>query len=198
MKPIHYVKKYKLKLGTNFNHKEFINDLTLDFITLLEIGKGREEISAFEQAINDIRAKFDGISNKTAGVLPEKLWNFFFASVIAKMREGLFPEEMARRTKDKEERKRKREERKQERRYENEFWENMFRQSFLASLFVQQPSPVAELKLLGLNESSSEEDIKASYRTLSKKHHPDKGGSKVKFVEITDAKNKCLAWLSKK
>ncbi|KAI4193735.1 MAG: hypothetical protein LQ346_003839 [Caloplaca aetnensis] len=46
-------------------------------------------------------------------------------------------------------------------------------------------------KLLGINKSASERDIKKAYRTLSKKYHPDKNpgddSAKAKFVSIADA-----------
>ncbi|KAI4166970.1 MAG: hypothetical protein LQ343_007591 [Gyalolechia ehrenbergii] len=46
-------------------------------------------------------------------------------------------------------------------------------------------------KLLGIDKSASERDIKKAYRTLSKKYHPDKNPgdetAKQKFVSIADA-----------
>ncbi|KAL8990996.1 MAG: hypothetical protein Q9177_000475, partial [Variospora cf. flavescens] len=46
-------------------------------------------------------------------------------------------------------------------------------------------------RLLGINKSASERDIKKAYRTLSKKYHPDKNpgddSAKQKFVSIADA-----------
>ncbi|KAH8425576.1 putative DnaJ domain protein [Aspergillus melleus] len=46
-------------------------------------------------------------------------------------------------------------------------------------------------KILGLDKSASERDIKRAYRTLSKKYHPDKNPgdetAREKFVEIADA-----------
>lgn len=40
---------------------------------------------------------------------------------------------------------------------------------------------------LGLQPNASEKDIKKAYRKLAHEHHPDKGGSQEKFVEITEA-----------
>ncbi|TVY62917.1 DnaJ-related protein SCJ1 [Lachnellula suecica] len=46
-------------------------------------------------------------------------------------------------------------------------------------------------KLLGIDKSASERDIKRAYRTLSKKYHPDKNPNneeaKQKFVEVAEA-----------
>lgn len=42
-------------------------------------------------------------------------------------------------------------------------------------------------KILGINKGSSEDEIKQSFRSLAKIHHPDKGGNKEKFQEIQEA-----------
>ena len=40
---------------------------------------------------------------------------------------------------------------------------------------------------LGLNLNATKSEIKSSYRTLVKKHHPDKGGEKERFLAIQNA-----------
>merc|ERR1719428_1716048 len=42
-------------------------------------------------------------------------------------------------------------------------------------------------KLLDVEKSASEAEIKKAYRKLAVKHHPDKGGDQEKFKEITRA-----------
>ncbi len=42
-------------------------------------------------------------------------------------------------------------------------------------------------KILGVDKKATDKEIKKSYRTLSKKHHPDKGGDEDKFKEISEA-----------
>ena len=42
-------------------------------------------------------------------------------------------------------------------------------------------------KILGLKKDASDNEIKAAYRKLSKKYHPDHGGDKDKFNEICQA-----------
>jgi len=42
-------------------------------------------------------------------------------------------------------------------------------------------------KALGVSDSATEKEIKAAYRRLSKKHHPDSGGDEDKFKEVSAA-----------
>ena len=41
--------------------------------------------------------------------------------------------------------------------------------------------------ILGVNESADSNEIKRSFRKLSMKHHPDRGGSKETFQKINEA-----------
>ncbi len=42
-------------------------------------------------------------------------------------------------------------------------------------------------EILGIKKTASQKEIKNTYRKLSKKHHPDKGGNAKEFVEIQNA-----------
>ena len=42
-------------------------------------------------------------------------------------------------------------------------------------------------KLLGVNENSSQDEIKKAFRKLSLKHHPDRGGDAEEFKKINEA-----------
>ncbi len=41
--------------------------------------------------------------------------------------------------------------------------------------------------ILGVDKNASESEIKAAFRALAHKHHPDKGGDEAKFKEINEA-----------
>ena len=42
-------------------------------------------------------------------------------------------------------------------------------------------------KTLNINRNASQDEIKKAFRSLSKKHHPDKGGNENRFKEISEA-----------
>jgi len=44
MKTQDYVKKYNLSVSDKFNHSDFVEDLASDFIALLEINNGKENL----------------------------------------------------------------------------------------------------------------------------------------------------------
>jgi hypothetical protein len=193
MKPNEYIKKYKLDTSSRFNHEDFVNDMKIDFMNLFEITfdySGKANIAGYENTVRAIRQKWDSINAKTGGAVPDKLWNYFYASFIAKTREELFPHEMASRRKRKSDYKKRMEwEEEQFRGFFEGFWDHIFRN--IKSSIDLTSSYIS----LGLTKGCSKEDVKAKYRELSKKHHPDKGGNRKKFHEITEAKNKLLGAL---
>ncbi len=198
-----YILKYKLSSTNKFNHTDFVEDLLMDFMTLLEVGKSPSKglnIKGFENTVNALRQKWDAIHNKTVdGGLPEKLWGFFFATKIVKMREELFPKEMKQRQEEREQKKWAYEQRK--RMYDEDMGDpfaSFFYGSLFASLFSKRACPTESFVTLGLGSSAGLEEVKTAYRQLSLQHHPDKGGNKEKFIEVTEAKNKCLSYLSNK
>jgi len=196
MKTKEYVKKYELNKSDKFDHSEFVADLTVDFMTLLEVGKGDQSLKGYENAVRAVRMKFDAVNNKTVGCIPEKLWGYFFATVIVKMREEFFPTEMNRRREQQAERKRIWEERKNNEWEEYDFWSGFAFRSMLAGM-LKKKKPTSSFETLGLEADAGEAEVKSAFRKLSLIHHPDKGGKDAKFVEITEAKNKCMMYLAK-
>ncbi len=203
MKTKEYVTKYELDKDDRFNHSEFTADLTNEFLSLLEVGKNKEgeiNIKGFENAVNCIRMKWSAINNKTVGQLPEKLWSYFYATVVVKMREEMFPEEMQRRKEKAEEWERRKQERKSF--YGGgDFYGSIFNRIYADMLFnaavnLQRQKSDAFTRL-GLTMAATEDEVNKAWRTLSLKHHPDKGGDQATFIEITEAKNKCIAFIQR-
>ena len=194
MKTKEYVTKYNLSQSDKFNHNEFVSDLANDLLTALEVGKGKENIKGFNNAVNAIKMKFDAINNKTLGNI-EKIWGFFFATVVVKLKEELFPEFVKAQNEQREKAKRQYEERK---RFEDSYDDFSFwgRMAGLLNL-IKSPTPTSSFAVLGLSVDAKEDEVKSAFRKLSLQHHPDKGGNAEKFTEIVEAKNKVMAYLSK-
>ena len=62
---------------------------------------------------------------------------------------------------------------------------------------VDKSEYVPYMSILNLTGEFKENEVKESYRKLSLLKHPDKGGSHEDFIELTEAKNKCLEYLSR-
>lgn len=202
MKTQEYVKKFELNKSDKFNHTEFVADLANDFVALLELNKAENNIKGFDNALRALRMKWDAINNKTVGNLPEKLWGYFFATVVVKLREELCPKDMEKRRQIAEDKRKEWERRKKQFEWEQEqfnswYWSGL--NSFLGSLRKQVQPPISSFNILGLNhETSNADDVQKAYRKLVVKHHPDKGGKQEDFISITESKNKCLQWLESK
>lgn len=207
MKPKDFIEKYNLNRGwKTFIQDEFLTDMTSELLALLETYHDEKNIKGFDNAVNVIRMKWDAISKKIPYGIPEKLWGYYFATTIAKIREQMFPKEMAKRREDAEKRKAEWERRKAEREYWNkgfDYWErlsNNWYESFFFGLAMEflkiNRKPTQAFATLGLDDNATVEDVQKAYRTLSMEHHPDRGGDKEKFIAITEAKNKCLNWLN--
>ena len=193
-----YITKYQLNISNKFNHSDFVKDLSIDFIAFLEINKANDNIKGFDNALRCIRMKFDAISNKTIGILPEKLWNFFYATVIVKLREEICPKDMQKRRDIQDMKKKEWEQRQAQRKWEDQQFNDYFwGQNFYSLLFgnIKSPKPIECFEVLGVSENADEAEIKSAYKKLAIQHHPDKGGKQEVFVKITESKNKCLNWL---
>jgi hypothetical protein len=89
MKTADYVKKFKLNESDQFSYEEFKADLTTEFLESLPQNPDKNQ---FFQSVKSIKNRWDAINNKTVGQLPEKLWNYFYATVVIAKRKELFNE----------------------------------------------------------------------------------------------------------
>lgn len=209
MKPNDYIKKYKLKETENFNHSEFSNDLAMDFVSSVEAKQQLNwDIHKFEHCVKEIRDKYDSISNKSIGTgLPDKLWNYFYATIVCKIRDEMFSEEMERRRRiwqeeldaKKKAAARKAEDKKEWEEHRKRFYDEQFskRLSGFIKWMSGMGTPVSSFQILGCSEDATEDGVKSAYRSLAMKHHPDKGGNADMFRKIVEAKNKCLAYVNR-
>lgn len=89
MKPKEYIVKFGLQRGWHANRQDrFLATLTEEFSALLSSVR---DLRDFYNAVKTIRAKWDGVSRKIPYGLPDGMWNYFYATVVARKRAELFP-----------------------------------------------------------------------------------------------------------
>lgn len=81
-----YVRKYNLNKTDKFSHYKFTRDLAVDFNELCIKNRVCRNDVRFEQSVKEIRKKYQAIVNKTNGVVEEKVWKYFYASVVSRRR----------------------------------------------------------------------------------------------------------------
>lgn len=208
MKTKDYIAKYHLdQPEVHFDHNEFIVDFTAEFMTLLETQKGLQSFAGFEAAVRCIRQKWEAIRKQSQTQPPDKLWGYFFATVVGPMREKHHAVAWAK----------KREERKERmtrgfaqedfiRRYgprlrvDTDF-SDIFGafgfdfKRFVKNLIGEIKAPLhRDLTIMGMatDGTVTVEQVKNRYREMAKLYHPDVGGDHQKFIELTEAKNRLL------
>ena len=200
MKTKEYLDKYNLHKGWNTKiQNEFISDMTSELEAQLMLNKAEDNIRGFNNALRCLRMKWDSISKKIPYGIPEGLWNYFFATVVASLREQMCPREMKRQREIHEERQRRYEERKK---MEHDFMEEMYQAHMnywknLLAHIVLASMPMDSFEYLGLAVDATVDDIQKKFRELALKAHPDRGGSQEKFIELTNHRNRCLKWASR-
>lgn len=200
MKTKEYLDKYNLHKGWNTKiQNEFISDMTSELEAQLMLNKAEDNIRGFNNALRCLKMKWDSISNKIPYGIPEGLWNYFFATVVASLREQMCPREMKRQREIREERQRRYEERKK---MEHDFMEEMYQAHMnywknLLAHIVLASMPMDSFEYLGLTVDATPDDIQKKFRELALKAHPDRGGSQEKFIELTNHRNRCLKWASR-
>jgi len=203
MKPIQYVKKYKLDVSENYDRQGFMADFTSDFMATIEVAQSHSDfnLTHWNNLVKQMRTKFDGIVNKSKGTADkwEKTWKYFYATVVVKLRDQLFGEVLAKKKAAHEQRQREWEQMQRDfgGDYYNDFMGNFFR-NFAAGLaaFLGGPQSVPQdsFEVLGLPTTASENEIKGRFREMSLRAHGDKGGSDEAMRELIQARNKCLAY----
>lgn len=192
MKPKEYVKKHGLG-SRALLHNVFLADFAVDFQTMVEFHQesGDWNYTKFKNVVSDMRKKWDAINNRAGGVLPESLWKYFYATVVVALRDKMFGEELERRQREWEEKTA------WERDFTEAFWRDMFGR--VLNVFLKGHTPTAEIELLGLEVEPppTPDEVTKAYRKLALVHHPDRGGDKKKFIEVTEAKNRVLAYAGK-
>jgi len=182
--------------GTRVDRIPLVADLTTDFLSTVEFLKERGQLNytRFCSVSDEFHVKLNSIASKSA--VPKAFWEgirkYFYATVIAKIKEELFGTYL-----------RERAERKKE---EREYWRGasgfdwfgdfmgrMFHD--FVSMVTKLSAPFTSLNRLGLGENFTEEDLNITYRRKALLLHPDKGGDEAKFKQLVEDKNKCLVYL---
>lgn len=74
--------------------------------------------------------------------------------------------------------------------------EAAMREHILAQLDKsKKPSPPAWARVLGLSLPVDKTQVQQAFRELSKKHHPDKGGSVALMQQLVEARTQALNWV---
>lgn len=199
MKPKELIKKYKLEKGWKSNYQnDFLQDITSELLAFLEYNKADNNIKGFDNAVKVIRMKWNAVSNKIPFGLPDKLWSFFWATTVVKLREEFCPKDVERMRKKAEEKKAQWDRQQTWKKEQDEFFNDMYRKAKMTLLYIILNSvPSESFQYLDLSENATEEEIKQRFRELSLKVHPDRGGTEEEFIKLIEHKNKCLKWASK-
>lgn len=92
MSTLAYIKKYKLTENDKFSHSDFAKDFISEFSMRVINNDAVRDYYRFEKTINEAKAKYNAINNKTLGDIGQGLWDFMFGKFISTFRDTLFPE----------------------------------------------------------------------------------------------------------
>ena len=70
---------------------------------------------------------------------------------------------------------------------ESENTENFYTDDYNTGNYTKVDDNTSLYSILGIDINATDEEITKAYKTLAKKHHPDKGGDIEKFKEIQTA-----------
>lgn len=97
MKSKDYIREFNLTSPT-FNRDAFLQALGKEFEDRLRARQQSEQgldYRMFQHYIDEMEAKFFGISKKVPGALTKKLWGAFYASQVVRLREIYCPQDHA-------------------------------------------------------------------------------------------------------
>lgn len=206
---------------TCFDVSGFVTTFTKDFYSLLDEDppKSSNDLYYSVKAMKELYRELN--QNNSFISLPDSLWESFYeSSVIEGALKHLFPNKYRKTINDREIAKLEQERRKREqkerrerekKKAEQQAWEraqesrkrqsrrnsryseyNKSYEKFESFNFRFKSQSKSSFELLNLPVSSTKEEVKKAYRKLSLLHHPDKGGDSKKFIEITEARDKCM------
>ncbi len=76
-----------------------------------------------------------------------------------------------------------------------DWWDFIFNSKVNKASIIDYFAYFQLLKIDTKNTEINEKMIVSAFRQLSLVYHPDKGGNAEKFIELTEAKNKCLEFV---
>lgn len=209
MKPKEYIKKFNLQNGWEQSQTDsFLTELTNELAATFELFNKPDDINAFNHALDQISDKWNSISKRIPFGLPDKLWNYFYATQVVLLRKLVCPTFTMQQKEKQDEYKEKQAQREAFKREKEKEWSDMFKKKeriFYESIFndffnlfasgIVNEVPENSFNYFGLQSSATEEDVLERFHEKILKVHPDKGGSKELAVECIENKNKCLSYL---
>jgi homospermidine synthase len=121
MKPKEIIKKLGIQNGLKSKRLqcEFLNTMREELAEVYNQFGVKDSDRHFDQAVKQVRSKWDGVSLKITMGINDSLWNFFYAKHVISLKSELCPTWKAKKDEEQrkyEERKRKREEKEAKRR----------------------------------------------------------------------------------
>jgi hypothetical protein len=190
MKPKEYIKAYRLtEANLSVDWVAFKNDLLSDFGAMVEYLQESRQLNETRMKTLklDFEAKVESILRQSPTYQDSitKIYQEIRKEAINPLDQKLFGEARRQRAQARAERNRE----------EFNFYNSFFQDLLFSLLVGRQTAPVASFTVLGLDSSATSEMVQKKYRELVSIHHPDKGGKAEDFIKLTEAKNKCLAFL---
>lgn len=195
-----YVKEFNLKGNNKFDREKFVISMRDDFSKMLE---GQMNPVIFENKVSDLRKKWDNIFNKSTlnSEQVEKFWKFFFATIIIPRRNLIFPgnwKDVKHAYKMKTDPIYNQKHNNWKRWREEEEWINSQWEQTMRIFFggIEPVELRASKVLLGIDPEAklNKEMIEESFRSMSKKCHPDRGGTHQDFINLSSAKEIALSY----